>query len=82
MLFRRSASEKPPRIFFPLAAEQPGYRSRIRYSDADYFRLSEKDTRIAKATRPRPVPTSEQIESVLERSPVGTRRDLIFGIMP
>ncbi len=60
------------RNFFLWLAEQPGYRSRIRYSDADYFRLSEKDTRVAKATKSRPVPTPEQIESVLERSPVTT----------
>jgi integrase len=60
------------RAFFLWLAEQPGYRSRIRYSDADYFRLSEKDTRVAKATKARPVPTPEQIESVLERSPVAT----------
>src|SRR3954468_5488681 len=60
------------RAFFLWLAEQPGYRSRIRYSDADYFRLSEKDTRVAKATTARPVPTPEQIESVLERSPVAT----------
>jgi site-specific recombinase XerD len=60
------------RAFFLWLAEQPGYRSRIRFSDADYFRLSEKDARVAKATMPRPVPTPEQIESVLERSPVGS----------
>jgi integrase len=60
------------RAFFLWVAEQPGYRSRIRYSDADYFRLSEKDTRVAKATKARPVPTPEQIESVLERSPVAS----------
>jgi len=57
------------RAFFLWLAEQPGYRSRIRYSDADYFRLSEKDKRAAKATKPRPVPTPEQIECVLQRSP-------------
>ena len=60
------------RAFFLWLAEQPGYCSRIRYSDADYFRLSEKDTRVAKATKARPVPTPEQIESVLECSPVAT----------
>jgi integrase len=60
------------RAFFLWLAEQPGYRSRIRYSDAAYFRLSEKDTRVAKATNLRPVPTPEQIESVLERSPIAT----------
>jgi len=60
------------RAFFLWLAEQSGYRSRIRYSDAEYFRLSEKDTRVAKATKARRVPTPEQIESVLERSPVAT----------
>jgi len=57
------------RAFFLWLAEQPGYRSRIRYSNADYFRLSEKDTRIAKAPQRRPVPTAEQIESVLRGWP-------------
>lgn len=60
------------RSFFLWLAEQPGYRSRIRYTDADYFRLSEKDTRVAKATKSKPVPTPEQIESILECSPSGT----------
>jgi len=53
------------RAFFLWLAEQPGYRRRIRYSDADYFRLSEKDTRVAKAPQQRPIPTPEQIEAVL-----------------
>src|SRR5262249_38432375 len=60
------------RAFFLWLADRPGYRSRIRFSDADYFRLSEKDTRIAKAPHGRPVPTPEQIESVLQRLPVAT----------
>jgi integrase len=57
------------RAFTLWLAEQPGYRSRIRYSDADYFRLSEKETRIAKAPQPRAVPTPEQIERVLRTIP-------------
>src|SRR5215813_10341706 len=57
------------RAFMLWLAEQPGYRSRIRYSDADYFRLSEKETRIAKAPQPRPIPTPEQIERVLRTMP-------------
>jgi hypothetical protein len=39
------------RAFFLWLAGRPGYRSRISYSDADYFRLSEKDTRIALSVR-------------------------------
>jgi integrase len=60
------------RAFMLWLAEQPGYRSRIRYSDADYFSLSEKDERIAKTTNSKPVPTPEQIENVLQAAPRGT----------
>src|SRR5262249_28034109 len=60
------------RAFILWLAEQSGYRSRIRYSDADYFRLSEKDTRIAKAPQRRPIPTQEQIESVLRTMPAAS----------
>jgi integrase len=66
------------RSFMIWLAEQSGYRSRIRYSDAEYFRLSEKDTRIAKAPQPRPVPTPDQIECVLKSMSSNTeieRRD-------
>src|SRR3954454_401753 len=63
------------RNFVLWLAEQPGYRSRIRYSDADYFRLPEKDERAAKASNDRPVPTPEQIESVVQRSPTATVLD-------
>ena len=34
--------------FFVWLAGQPGYKSRISYSDAEYFNLSAKETRIAK----------------------------------
>jgi integrase len=63
------------RSFILWLAEQPGYRRRIRYSDADYFRLSEKDTRIAKSSRPREVPTPHQIEKALSSMPFATEVD-------
>jgi integrase len=59
-------------------AGQPGYKSRISYSDAEYFNLSAKETRIAKATRPARVPTLEQIRHVIQAMPATTeieRRD-------
>src|ERR1041384_2320095 len=46
--------------FFIWLAGQPGYKSRISYGDAEYFNLSTKETRIAKATRPARVPTLAQ----------------------
>jgi integrase len=66
------------RRFFVWLAGQPGYKSRISYSDADYFNLSTKETRIAKATRPARVPTLEQIRHVIQSVPASTdieRRD-------
>jgi integrase len=64
--------------FFTWLAGQPGYKSRISYSDAEYFNLSAKETRIAKARRDTRVPTLEQIRHVLRAMPAGTeveRRD-------
>jgi integrase len=58
--------------FFIWLAGQPGYKSRISYSDAEYFNLSVKDTRIAKATRPARVPTLEQIRHVIQAMPETT----------
>ncbi|MDP1573162.1 MAG: hypothetical protein Q8M09_14955 [Pseudomonadota bacterium] len=37
--------------FFQRLAAQSGYKSRLQYSDADYFNLSDKDSRIAPARR-------------------------------
>jgi integrase/recombinase XerD len=52
--------------FFQWLARETGYKSRINYSDTEYFNLSEKDTRIATAKRKKPVPSPEQIINVLE----------------
>lgn len=60
------------RAFILWLAEQPGYRRNVRYSDAEYFRQSEKDTRIAKAPQERSVPTPDQIEGALRGMPAGT----------
>ncbi len=52
--------------FFQWLSEQPGYKSRISYSEAEYFNLSEKDARIATAHRTKPVPTLDQIKHVID----------------
>jgi len=57
--------------FFQWLAGQPGYKSRLRYSDADYFNLSDKDTRVATARREKPFPTMEQVKYVIARMPRG-----------
>ena len=58
--------------FFQWLAWQPGYKSRIQYADAEYFNLSDKDTRIATARRRQKVPTIEQILHVITTMPAGT----------
>lgn len=58
--------------FFHWLAGQPGYKSRLRYSDAAYFNLPDKDSRIATARRERPVPTLEQIRHAIATMPKAT----------
>ena len=57
--------------FFFWLAGQPGYRARLQYSDADYFNLSEKETRIATAQRERKAPTLQQVKHVIQTMPGG-----------
>lgn len=55
--------------FFQWLSAEPGYRSQLKYTDAEFFNLSDKDSRIATARRPRPVPTLEQIRHVIACMP-------------
>ena len=57
------------RRFFQWVAGQPGYKSRLNYSDADYFNLSDKDSRVATARRERPFPTLQQVLHVIAAMP-------------
>jgi integrase len=64
--------------FFQWLAREPGYKSCIQYSDAEYFNLSDKDTRVATAHREQRAPTVEQIKHVIAGMPVNSeieRRD-------
>lgn len=58
--------------FFQWLSDKPGYKSRFRYSDADYFNLSEKDARIAVARREQLGPTLQQIQHVIASMPFAT----------
>ena len=62
--------------FFFWLAGQPGYRARLQYSDADYFNLSGKDTRIATAHREGKAPTLEQVKHVIQTMPGSTDIEL------
>jgi len=60
------------RAFFTWLADQPGYKRKVHYRDADYFNLSEKDVRIAKAVREKAFPTVDQVHLVLTAAPSST----------
>lgn len=62
--------------FFHWLAGQPGFKSRFQYSDADYFNLSDKETRVATARREKPVPTLEQVKHAIAVMPAATDLDL------
>jgi integrase/recombinase XerC len=70
-LAKATISSRPAALkaFFQWLAQQPGFKSRLTYSDAEYFNASANDERIAKAVRERPVPSVEQIRHVLHSMP-------------
>ena len=60
------------RAFFIWLAGQPGYKSCLRYGDADYFNLAETEVRIAKAVRHKAFPSLEQVHHTLSVMPFAT----------
>ena len=57
------------KAFFQWLSMQSGYKSRLTYSDMEYFNLAENDVRVATARREKRVPTLEQIDKVFETMP-------------
>jgi integrase len=57
------------KAFFFWLAGQRGYKSKLQFSDADFFNMSLKDTAIAKAVREPRVPTIEQVRAILAVMP-------------
>ena len=58
--------------FFQWLAWQPGYKSRFKYPDAEFFNLSDKGMRIATAQREQKAPTLEQIKHAINSMPAST----------
>lgn len=58
--------------FIHWLAGQPGYKSRIRYTDADYFNPSANDARIATASREQRAPSLEQVRYAIASMPAGS----------
>lgn len=53
------------KLFFQWLAEQPGYRTRLKIADADYFHLSRHDARLAQERPEHPAPSLEQIHRAI-----------------
>jgi integrase len=60
------------KAFIEWLSQETGYKSRIKYSDAEYFNLSEKEARTAKAKRKKPAATLEQLKHTLSVMPNNT----------
>lgn len=58
--------------FFRWLADQPGYLTRVRASNADYFRLSKRDIAIASAVNRRTPPSIMDVERLLQAMPSDT----------
>lgn len=58
--------------FFQWLAREQGYKSRIEFSDVEYFNTSNKDLQVATARRTQKVPTLEQIKHVIASMPSST----------
>lgn len=54
--------------FLKWLADQPGYKSRIRHSDCEFFNLTTNETRAAAAHRERVPPTIDQIRAAIENA--------------
>jgi len=60
------------KAFFRWLADQPGYKSKITYSDAEFFNPSHRVSRQAQARTWKPHPTPEQFAHVLRTMPSTT----------
>lgn len=73
------------KAFFKWLAGEHGYKSRISYSDAEYFNLNTKDARIAHAERETPYPTMEQCRHAFtlmpSATPIDRRNKALFGFL-
>ena len=73
------------KAFFKWLASEQGYKSRISYSDTEYFNLNTKDARIAHAERETPYPTMEQCRHAFtlmpSATPIERRNKALFAFL-
>jgi integrase len=77
----------PLKAFFAWLAQEPGYRARIKFADAEYFSPPDNLSRVATARRYKACPTIKQILAMLAALSAETeieRRNralIAFGIL-
>jgi integrase len=71
-LATRDARLRQVKAFFKWLASQPGYKSRISFSDVEYFNNKAKDARAAHAKRPALFPSMEQCAHAFRNMPCET----------
>ena len=67
-----SATLRSVKAFFQWLSYQPGFKSRVRLPDAEYFNLSAKDEAAAHAHRETPFPSMEQALHAFRQMPDNT----------
>jgi len=71
--------------FFHWLAGQPGYKSKITYSDVEYFNNNSKNARAAHTQRPIPYPSMEQafhaFQAMLEGDDIERRNKALFAFL-
>lgn len=71
-----SSTLKSLKNFYHWLAGMDGYKSRLRYSDSEFFNLNMKDERIAHARREAMCPSLEQIKHVIAMMPFSTEIEM------
>ncbi len=75
-LSTRDATLRLVKAFFHWLASQPGYKSRISYSDVEYFNNNSKNARAAHSQRPLPFPSIQQCAHAFQAMPEGSDEKL------
>jgi hypothetical protein len=75
-----TSTTKHVRDFILWLSQQPGYRTKLKASDASWFSPSAQDMRVAGARRERPIATMPEIVSVPTRMPSATAIERVASL--
>lgn len=67
---------QPLQRFFAWLAEQPGHKTKIRFSDLEYFNLPQRDMQLARDQEAKPSPSLELVQTAIRAMPATTDLEL------